>query len=109
MKVVWTPLAEARVAEFVRSMRADRTGACWRWLQALLARVRGLAHGAHGSHAGVGTGEIFLDPCLVVYRIEPQRLVILTVRLASAHRKSARYVERPRGSPPAGRGRSSAA
>jgi hypothetical protein len=107
MTILWTPLAEARVAGFIASMRADRTGAAWRWLQALLGRVRGLANGVHGDHAGAGTGEIFFDPCRIIYRIERRRLVILTVQPVTRHRKSARYAERPRGSRPAARGRPS--
>jgi plasmid stabilization system protein ParE len=105
MNVVWTPLAEARVAHFIGSMRADRTGAAWRWLQSLLARVRGLSRSARDRHAGAATHEIFFDPCRVVYRIETRRIVILTVRPVAEHRKSARYAERPRGSPAAARGR----
>ena len=108
MNVVWTPLAEARVEQFIGTMRADRTGAAWRWLQSLLARVRGRSRSAHREHAAARTttGEIFFDPCRVVYRVERRRIVILTVRPVAEHRKSARYAERPRGVPPAARGRS---
>lgn len=105
MKVAWTPLAEERVVQFIDSMRSDRTGAAWRWLQALLARVRGLSRGADGE-AGAHLGEIFFDPCRIVYRIESDRLVILTVRCVGAHRKSARYEEHPRATLPVARGRS---
>jgi len=118
MNVVWTPLAEARVRQFIRSMRADRTGAAWRWVQGLLARIRGVARYPQSGHAvrelesarghahSSQTGEIYFDPCRVIYRIEARRIVILTVRTAGAHRKSARYVERPRGARPAAPGRS---
>lgn len=105
MKVVWTPLAEARVAQLIGSMRADRTGAAWRWLQSLLGRTRGLSRTAPGDHSGTVTGEIFFHPCRIIYRVERHRIVILTVRQAAEHRKSARYAERPRGAPPAARGR----
>jgi plasmid stabilization system protein ParE len=117
MKVVWTPLAEARVAQMIGSMRADRTGAAWRWLQGLLARIRGLARyprngivvpevGGPPAAAAGTIGEIYFAPCRIVYRVDARRIVILTVRAAGAHRKSARYEERPRRARRAARGRS---
>ncbi|MGH7654278.1 MAG: hypothetical protein ACREN6_06395 [Gemmatimonadaceae bacterium] len=93
-------------------MRADRTGAAWRWLQSLLARIRGLSRSPRGAHAGAEAGaepgEIFFDPCRILYRIERRRLVILTIRPVAEHRKSARYAERPRGARRVAHDRSSA-
>jgi ParE toxin of type II toxin-antitoxin system, parDE len=105
MNVTWTPLAEERAVQFIASMRSDRTGAAWRWLQALLARIRGLSRSPDGA-AGAQLGEIHFDPCRIVYRIESDRLVILTIRAVGTHRKSARYEERPPGVPRAARDRS---
>jgi plasmid stabilization system protein ParE len=118
MKVVWTPLAEEQVTQFIGSMRADRTGAAWRWLQALLGRIRGLSRyprsgtalgelDKHAAHTSLR--EIFFDPCRIVYRLEADRLVILAVRSSGAHRKSPRYVERPREARRVAPGRSSTA
>lgn len=138
MRVAWTPLAEARAAEIVDSMRVDRTGAAWRWLQTMLGRIKGVSkglqerrthtehgeHSAHGEHGAPGEhrapgehgapgerariAEVFFAPCRIVYLIEPERLVILTLRPAGRHRKSARYEEPPREARRDWRGRSSA-
>ena len=104
MNVVWTPLAEQRAAEIVASMCADRTGAAWRWLQAMLARIRGVSRSPNVDAGRVG--EVFFAPCRIIYTVEAERLVILTLRSAAPHRKSARYEELPRGARHAWRGRS---
>jgi plasmid stabilization system protein ParE len=103
VRIVWTPLAEQRAAAFVESMRADRTGAAWRWLQGMLARVRGLSR---NPERGESSGELFFAPCRVIYRIGPDRIVILTLQPVACHRKSARYEEPPRGARHAARARS---
>ena len=88
MKIVWSPLAEERSAHIVESMRRENAGAAWRWLQALLARVRALSKNAL---RGTGVpeldkrpriGEIRHAPFRVIYRIDGRRVVILTLRLA---------------------------
>jgi len=107
MKVVWTPIAEERAAEIVASMRADRTGAAWRWLQGMLARIRGVSRAHHGrGMRGARFGDVFFAPCRIIYRVDSERLVILTLRSVERHRKSARYEEPPRGARRASRGRS---
>ena len=103
MNVYWTSVAEERVAQIIASMSADRTGAAWRWQYALLGRIRGLA-GAEAETVGIY--ETFFAPCRIVYRIERDRLVILTLHPAAPHRKSARYEERPPAAPPAAPDRS---
>jgi plasmid stabilization system protein ParE len=85
MKVVWSPIAVERAAQIVESMRGDRTGATWRRLQAMLARVGGLSdNGLRGF--GVPeldrrphVGQVHFDPIRVIYRIEGERVVILTL------------------------------
>lgn len=96
MRVFWTPVAEERVVDIIASMCGDRTGAAWRWQYALLGRIRGLAH----EDLAEGIYEAFFAPCRIVYRIERDRLVILTLHAAAPHRKSARYDERPPATPP---------
>jgi plasmid stabilization system protein ParE len=102
MMIVWTPVAEERAAELVSSMKGDRTGAAWRWLQAMLARVRGLAQ-----YEGMGEGlrESYFAPCRIIYRVETDRMVILTLQPVGRHRKSARYEELPPARPPVARDR----
>ncbi len=106
MNIVWTPLAEERAAEIVASMKADRTGAAWRWLQGLLARVRGISQYESLSE---GLGEAYFSPCRIIYRIERDRMVVLTFHAVGRHRKSARYEERPPAAPPSSPDRPSTA
>ena len=106
MNVFWTPLAEERAAQIIASMSADRTGAAWRWQFGLLGRIRGLSV---GSDQPEGVYESFFAPCRIVYRVERDRLVVLTLHAVAPHRKSARYEERPPAMPPSARDRSSAA
>jgi plasmid stabilization system protein ParE len=85
VKVVWSPTAVERAAQLVKSMRGDTTGAPWRWLQALLARVDGLSdNGLRGT--GVReldgrphVGQVQFAPIRVIYRIERDRVVVLTL------------------------------
>jgi hypothetical protein len=97
MTVFWTPLAETRAAEIIASMVADRTGAAWRWQYALLSRIQGLARGAPPPE---GIYETIFAPCRIVYRVERDRMVVLTLHAVVPHRKSARYEERPPATPP---------
>ena len=96
MNVYWTPLAEERARQIVASMKADRTGAAWRWLQAMLGRVHGISK---YDNLGEGLRESYFSPCRIIYRVESDRIVILTLHAVGRLRKSARYEERPRGEP----------
>ncbi|MFI5245932.1 MAG: type II toxin-antitoxin system RelE/ParE family toxin [Gemmatimonadales bacterium] len=88
MKVVWSPIAEERAAHIVEGIRREDAGAAWRWLQAMLARVRGLSTNAvrgygvpeldHRPHIG----EILFAPYRVIYRIDARRVAILALRSA---------------------------
>ena len=87
MKVVWAPLAVQRVQDVIDSLRSDRTGVAWRYLQALLARVRGLRNtGLRGYVVREVDrpyiGQVLVAPCRVIYRIDRDRIVILTLRQA---------------------------
>ena len=106
MNVFWTSLAEERVAEIIASMQVHRIGAAWRWQYALLGRIRGLSETCTRPQ---GIYESYFAPCRVVYRIERDRMLVLTLHAASPYRTSARYEERPPAALPAGPGRSSAA
>ena len=88
MKIVWSPLAEERLAEVITRMRRERTGAGWRWLQGLLVIIGNLPAAAldgFGVPELTGRsciGQVYVDPCRVVYRIDESRIVILTIRSA---------------------------
>jgi toxin ParE1/3/4 len=88
MKVLWSPIAEERAAQIVEGIRRKDAGAAWRWLQAMLARVRALSRNAlrgygvpeldHRPHIG----EILFAPYRILYRIDGRRVVILALRSA---------------------------
>jgi plasmid stabilization system protein ParE len=88
MKIVWSPLAEERLMHIIEKMRRERSGAGWRWLQRILAVIRKLPA---TSLRGFGVpelagrsciGQVYVDPCRIVYRIDESRIVILTIRSA---------------------------
>ena len=87
MRVVWSPTAEARAAHFIERMRRENRGAGWRWTQRLLALVGGLARrslrgrGVEELNRRVRIGKIVVEPCRVIYRVDHDRVVILTIRL----------------------------
>lgn len=87
MRVVWSRPAEGRAAHFIERMRGENRGAGWRWTQRLLALVGGLARhslkgrGVQELNRRVRIGEILVEPCRVIYRVDANQIVILTIRL----------------------------
>lgn len=87
-EVVWSPIAEAQAARFIERIRLQNRGTAWRWTQRLLALVAGLArrslrgHGVRELDRRVRVGEILIEPCRVIYRVDEDQVVILTIRLA---------------------------
>ena len=85
MRIVWSPLAEERLAQVITKVRRERTGAGWRWLQGFLVIIGNLpATALHGFGVPELTGrscigQVYVDPCRIVYRIDESRIVILTV------------------------------
>lgn len=85
MRVIWSPLALVRVEDIARVIAADRPDAAHRWVVALFHRVKQLqAHPESGPMvAELGRPEIRQLVYLryrVIYRVEPRRIVVLTVR-----------------------------
>jgi plasmid stabilization system protein ParE len=86
--VVWSPIAEEQAARFIQRIRQENRGTAWRWTQRLLALVGGLArhalrgHGVRELNRRVRVGEILVEPCRVIYRVDDDQIVILTIRLA---------------------------
>lgn len=85
MKVVWTPLAEARAVEAVDCIAKDRPDAAAAWLDQLLDRVKGLDRFARRGRVVPEIGhpdyrEIQHAPYRVIYRVDATRVVVLTVR-----------------------------
>ncbi|HEV2719741.1 MAG TPA: type II toxin-antitoxin system RelE/ParE family toxin [Thermoanaerobaculia bacterium] len=87
MKVIWSPLAVERAYEEARYIARDKPGAALRWLDGLFASTDRLAM---FPESGSIVSEIN-DPQYrqiiyrshrVIYRVEPKRVAILTVRRA---------------------------
>jgi plasmid stabilization system protein ParE len=85
MRVIWAPRAILRVTEIAEYIAQDRPAAARRWVRDLFAKAAGLRR-----HARLGPKVPELDrndvrqlrhgAYRVVYRIDPRRVVILTVR-----------------------------
>ena len=85
MRVVWAPRAIRRVTEIAEYIAADRPAAARRWVQGLFARAAGLRR-----HPRLGQKVPELDrdemrqvqhgKYRIIYRIDPKRVVVLTVR-----------------------------
>ena len=85
MKVVWSPRAVARATEIATHIAADRPAAAGRWVDELFANVASLKnHPRRGRRVPeVGRAavrEVQQGPYRVIYRMDPTRLVVLTVR-----------------------------
>jgi len=85
MKVIWAPRAIARAAEIAEYIAADRPGAARAWVEQVFAKAATLRR-----YAGRGGKVPELDrddirqvlhgKYRIIYRIDPKRVVVLTVR-----------------------------
>ena len=86
MQVVWSPIAEERAAMRVKRLWRTQRGVAWRWTQALLYRIGALVtRAARGSAVPElarrpRIAEIRHAPVRIIYRIDADRVVILTLR-----------------------------
>ena len=86
--VLWSPIAEEKAARIVERILREQRGVAWRWTQGLLARVGGLSHNAKRGHEvreiprRVRVGEVTFAPYRIIYRVESDRIVILTISSA---------------------------
>lgn len=86
MRIVWAPLAERRVQEALQRIAEERlTAAAQRWLERLLASVEQLATFPQRGRMVPEVNrpeirEVIVAPYRVVYRREPKRVIVLTVR-----------------------------
>lgn len=85
MKVVWSPLAELRALEAVEYIAKVRPLAAAKWLEGLLERVAKLDQFERRGRVVQEIGnpayrEILFEPYRIIYRIDPSRVVILTLR-----------------------------
>lgn len=85
MRVVWAPLALERAQETVDFIARDRPRAAAFWLERLLDRVAKLDRLARRGRLVPEIGrpayrELLHPPYRVIYRIDDDRVVILTLR-----------------------------
>ena len=85
MRVVWAPRAIARAAEISQYIAADRPAAAEAWVEQLFAKAATLRQ-----HPGRGhkvpelrrdeIRQILYGKYRVIYRLDPKRVVVLTIR-----------------------------
>jgi plasmid stabilization system protein ParE len=85
VKVKWSELAELRAAEAMDYIARERPQSAVAWLDELLARVARLDRFPNRGRVVPEIGrpeyrELIISPYRVVYRVDPARVVILTVR-----------------------------
>jgi len=87
VRVIWAPLALNRAAEIARHIVADRPAAAVRWIDGLVRLVAGLSRAPKRGRMVPEMGrpdlsEILYGRYRVIYRLDPKRAVVLTVRHA---------------------------
>lgn len=87
MKVVWSPLALERVAEIAEFIARDRPSAAAEWVEAIFASVERLRRFPRSGRSVAESQradlrEVVSGDHRVIYRVELERLVVLTVRHA---------------------------
>ena len=85
MRVIWSPQAIARASEIAAYIAADRPTAAAKWVNELFANVAALRdHPRRGRRVPeVGRAdvrEVLHGTYRMIYRVDPTRLVVLTVR-----------------------------
>ena len=85
MRVIWSPLAEARAIEAVDYIARERPQAAAAWLEELLERTAALARFPKRGRLVTEIGlpayrELLHAPYRVIYRVDPTAVVILTLR-----------------------------
>jgi len=85
MDIVWSPLALERAVEIAETIRLDKPGAALRWIERLFASVETLEDSPHRGRtvpemSRPDIRELLLGGYRVIYRVDAEELVILTVR-----------------------------
>jgi len=86
VRVIWAPRAIARATEIATYIAAQRPGSASRWVEDLFALAAGLRrHPRAGRKVPEASRDEFRQVLygkyrLILYRIKPTRLVVLTVR-----------------------------
>lgn len=85
MRVVWAPRAIARASEIARYIAAERPDSAGPWVEDLFALAASLRRHPRVGRKVPEAGrdelrEVFHGKYRLIYRIEPTRVVVLTVR-----------------------------
>ncbi|MBA3342603.1 MAG: type II toxin-antitoxin system RelE/ParE family toxin [Gemmatimonadaceae bacterium] len=85
MRIVWSPLALERVEEIARVIAADRPAAAERWMRTVFERVTTLRMHPESGRMDPGFArpevrQLPHPPYRIVYRIDSQRVTVLTIR-----------------------------
>lgn len=85
MKILWSPLAVDRVAEIAEYISQDSPVAAENWINTVFKKVEGLKEFPKSGRIvpetdGRTIRELIYGNYRIIYRIEEQRLSILTVR-----------------------------
>jgi plasmid stabilization system protein ParE len=85
VRIIWSPLAESRAVEAFEYIARSRPSAAERWLDRLLDQVGSLASMPDRGRAvpelhRPDVRELVVGPYRLIYRRDPQRVVILTIR-----------------------------
>jgi len=91
MMIVWSPLARARLREIRAYIALDKPDAAERLVTRIVAVVEVLRHYPHAGRAGAepGVRELVVGgtPYIILYRVQPKRVVISTIWHGAQHRK----------------------
>lgn len=85
MRVIWSPLAVDRAADAAAYIAKDNPAAAHRWVDELFAVTATLGRFPEGGRhvpdlPRPDLRELLVGPYRVVYRLEPRRIAVLTVR-----------------------------
>jgi toxin ParE1/3/4 len=85
VRIIWSPLALERVSDHADYIAADRPAAAERWVDGLFSSVERLKTFPESGRPSPDVRrseirEILYRDSVVIYRVEAERIVVLTVR-----------------------------
>lgn len=85
VRIIWSPLALERVEAILQLIASERPAAAARWLAGILTTVQRLRNSPQSGRMvpeleREDLREALYPPYRIIYRVEPKRVVILTVR-----------------------------
>ncbi len=85
MKIVWSPLAVDRISEIASYIAQDKPSAAERWIKTVFSKVENLKSSPEIGRIVPEIGnsqlrEILYGNYRIIYRAEPEKIAVLTVR-----------------------------